>query len=353
MKKEPLISIIIPVYNAENRLQIAIDSILNQTYKNIELILVNDGSYDSSLQICTYNATKDNRVKLINQDNSGVSGARNRGLHEASGDYIMFVDSDDTIDLDAIMNISSYLKNMDIDILLFGMSFDFYNNDRLLRREDYKIKKEIQFSITDIKDYFFELYYMNYLSSVGNKVYRAALIRENKISFNTSMAILEDFKFVLDVLQAVENGVAIKNVFYRYYNDLNNLSLNKSYNIDYMKNFKVLDDTLVKFCCLAKIEDEKAIEQVNSIIFRRYILGLEKEFQKQPNLKMKYSKINNYIMTDRINFLANQKFESSKKIKILKYCIKRKKRMTLFIMFFINQLRLKFKGYSNFIKVAL
>lgn len=93
-----LISIIMPVYNAEKYLNRSIESVMNQTYKNIEIILVNDGSTDASLTICSNYQKADSRIKLINQKNSGVSAARNRGIDEATGTYIMFIDSDDYIE---------------------------------------------------------------------------------------------------------------------------------------------------------------------------------------------------------------------------------------------------------------
>lgn len=94
------ISIIVPVYNTEKYLEQCIESILNQTYRNIEIILVNDGSEDSSLSICEYYANMDSRVILLQQENRGVSAARNRGIDVAKGEFISFVDSDDWIDED-------------------------------------------------------------------------------------------------------------------------------------------------------------------------------------------------------------------------------------------------------------
>ena len=94
----PLISIVVPVYNAEKTLEKCLDSILCQTYHCLEIILVNDGSTDSSGNICDDYATKDNRIQVIHKQNGGVSSARNVGIDAASGDYIGFVDSDDWID---------------------------------------------------------------------------------------------------------------------------------------------------------------------------------------------------------------------------------------------------------------
>lgn len=100
MEKDSLISIIVPVYNVEKYLPQCLDSIIGQTYSNIEIICVNDGSPDNSIDILTDYAHRDSRIKIVSQKNKGLSSARNTGLHYASGDYIMFVDSDDWIELD-------------------------------------------------------------------------------------------------------------------------------------------------------------------------------------------------------------------------------------------------------------
>ena len=94
---QPLVSIILPVYNAQNHLARCIGSILNQTYKNIELIILNDGSKDHSLPVCEEFRAKDSRIVLVDKENSGVSDTRNLGLKLAGGEYVQFVDSDDYI----------------------------------------------------------------------------------------------------------------------------------------------------------------------------------------------------------------------------------------------------------------
>ena len=100
MKTFPFISIIIPVYRVEKYLRACVDSVLAQTYKNLEIILVDDGSPDNCGQICEEYAAKDGRVRVIHQTNQGVAAARNSGLEIATGEYIGFVDSDDYIDSD-------------------------------------------------------------------------------------------------------------------------------------------------------------------------------------------------------------------------------------------------------------
>lgn len=112
-----MISIIVPVYNAEKYLNRCISSLLNQTYYNLEIILVNDGSTDNSKKICKNAAKNDSRIKLINSVNEGVSLARNKGLKEANGDYISFVDSDDYVEPDYVEKMLLTLKSKKVDIV--------------------------------------------------------------------------------------------------------------------------------------------------------------------------------------------------------------------------------------------
>lgn len=97
-----LVSVIVPVYNVEQYLEKCIDSIINQTYKNLEIILIDDGSTDSSGKICDSYAARDKRIKVIHQENGGLAVVRNIGVSAASGEYIMFVDSDDYIDTEIV-----------------------------------------------------------------------------------------------------------------------------------------------------------------------------------------------------------------------------------------------------------
>ena len=114
---QPQISIIVPVYNSEKYLGACIDSILSQSFRDIELILVDDGSRDSSSRICDDYAQKDGRVKVIHKANGGVSAARNDGLDIAKGEYITFIDSDDWVEREYLSTLSNY---RDYDIVFFS-----------------------------------------------------------------------------------------------------------------------------------------------------------------------------------------------------------------------------------------
>lgn len=113
-----MLTIIVPIYNTENYLSECIDSILNQSYKDIELILINDGSTDNSSSICDEYSSKDKRIKVIHIENRGVSYARNTGLSIAKGEYITFVDSDDFVSNDIYLeNIKILEQNLSIDLI--------------------------------------------------------------------------------------------------------------------------------------------------------------------------------------------------------------------------------------------
>ena len=117
-KSNPLISVIIPVYNVGKYLGKCLDSVINQTYRNLEIIIINDGSTDNSLEVATKYKNKDNRITLITQENKGLSGARNTGLDLASGDYIFFIDSDDYIKLNTLELFLNKLKENDYKMVI-------------------------------------------------------------------------------------------------------------------------------------------------------------------------------------------------------------------------------------------
>ena len=122
---ENLISIIVPVYNVENYLRKCVDSIINQSYKNLEIILVDDGSTDSSGKICDEYSLKDSRIKVIHKKNGGLSDARNAGMEIASGDFWGFVDSDDYIDSDMYSVLLENLLGAEADLSACGRIFTY------------------------------------------------------------------------------------------------------------------------------------------------------------------------------------------------------------------------------------
>lgn len=173
------ITVIIPVYNVEKYLVEAIEATINQTYKNLEIILVDDGSTDSSGVICDEYAKKDTRIKVIHQENRGLSGARNTGLDNATGKYIMFSDSDDTFELDACEELYKFIEKTNADYIVGN----YTNMDEDGTKWDKPVfdLNKFQESRLSIEDYTNSFYTMN--SGVWNKIFRKSFLDDLKIRF--------------------------------------------------------------------------------------------------------------------------------------------------------------------------
>jgi glycosyltransferase involved in cell wall biosynthesis len=180
MANNEKISIIIPVYNVSQYVNKTIESVCNQSYDNLEIILVNDGSTDSSIEICEYFFQKDSRIVLINQKNQGLSGARNTGISHATGDYIGFVDGDDWIENDMyeILLNKSLEYNADIAVCNYKI-IDKYS--QIKKINDSFMKNSTYFFSETIKALNFIIYSNNIV--VWNKLYKRYLFNEIKFPF--------------------------------------------------------------------------------------------------------------------------------------------------------------------------
>ncbi len=167
-----LISIIVPVYNVEQYIRKCLDSIAEQTYKNIEIILVDDGSPDSCGAICDEYARRDKRIRVIHRENGGLSAARNTGLDDAKGDYIMFVDSDDYITPDAVQLLMSCAEENSSDITVGGFEYcdtngNIYQTDRLFAPEGRISKDDFwHYFYTDPRTYYVTMWAKLFKSSL-------------------------------------------------------------------------------------------------------------------------------------------------------------------------------------------
>ncbi len=139
-----MLSVIIPVYNAENEISNCIDNILQTNTCDFEMILVNDGSTDNTKSILDSYASKDNRIKVIHQANKGVSKARDLGIQNAKGSYIIFVDADDKLEDNALDYLSKRLEKEDIDILQYSVSTDTYSDNSFTEKKEYYEEKNLQ-----------------------------------------------------------------------------------------------------------------------------------------------------------------------------------------------------------------
>ena len=191
-------SFIVPVYNCEGYLADCVNSVLAVGLNNFEIILVDDGSKDKSGSICDELSEKYDSVKTIHQNNQGVSAARNRGIDEASGEFIVFLDADDSIEPEKFRKILRVAEDDDsIDMLIYGLSFDYYYHGKIYRRDDMAYPAEGSMSADEWTEEFYQLYVNNSISPIWNKVFRKSIIAEHNLKLNESMFLYEDFEFVI------------------------------------------------------------------------------------------------------------------------------------------------------------
>lgn len=227
------VSIIVPVYNAERYLDKCINSILTQDYENIELILVNDGSTDSSSKICHRYREKDNRVKVFHIQNSGPSKARNIGLEAATGEYIQFVDSDDYIEPNMTEALVKEIdKGADIAICGYMRISKDNGGNAVIKNIDIYMEELIPRDV--FLDKFGKLYRDFYVNYLWNKLYKAAHIKTNSIKFDESIKWGEDLKFNLQYLNYCRSITIINTPLYNYVN-YNSSSITSKLNKDLFK----------------------------------------------------------------------------------------------------------------------
>lgn len=232
-KQEKMVSLIIPVFNAEKSIGYCINSIVSQTYRNLEVILVNDGSTDQSLQICHNYAQLDSRVKVVDTANGGVSKARNTGLSHANGEYIQFVDSDDVISPDMVTKMVTAMETYHKDVCICG--FEMITLDeakRPINRSSFSsgfIGHECVFTKERFLDRLsFILWRSCLLECSWNKLFRRDIIQANQISFPEDMALGEDFSFNLDYFQHINGAILLEDRMY-YYLQTNKDALTRRY----------------------------------------------------------------------------------------------------------------------------
>lgn len=204
------VTIIVPVYNVEKYLKEAVDSAIKQTYKNIEIILIDDGSTDSSGKMCDDLAKEDERIKVIHQKNRGLSGARNTGLENATGKYIMFLDSDDTFDKNACKNLLDYIEETNADYII-GNYINMDENGTLWDNPVFD-KKYRKFKLS-INDYNKSFYIMN--SGVWNKIFRKSFLDKINIRFEEGLPA-EDAIFTTSCFIQSKNVYYLPKIVYNY-----------------------------------------------------------------------------------------------------------------------------------------
>lgn len=220
------ISIIIPIYNADDYIEKCVNSILNQTYKNYEIILIDDGSTDNSLAICNNYASKNENIKVIHIENGGPSRARNIGIKNASGEYILFIDADDVIKNDMIEKLVLICDDADVVMCSYYQCKNYQKLDKDKIVFDHKLGNNI-FKEGQIKNIFVKGFYTNNivgLWSMWNKLYKRNFIKKNDIILNESLIRAEDFWFNFDIFCYAQKVITTSEPLY-YYMQVNDNSI--------------------------------------------------------------------------------------------------------------------------------
>lgn len=220
------ISVIIPVYNAEKTVGNILEKLISQSYRNIEVIAINDGSRDDSWKVLQKFAKEDKRIIAIDQKNVGASAARNEGIEKATGEFITFIDSDDDISNKLISELASHLKN-DSDFIMCGMSI----NNKVVVAPKASIKAGKLLSRYVLKS----LLTKNLLYGPYCKLFRRDIIAKYKIQFPEEVKYGEDTIFVLNYLRYANDIITIDRVLYAYNFRPSGLAAANSTNIAFRK----------------------------------------------------------------------------------------------------------------------
>lgn len=279
----PLVSIIVPVYNVEKYLSQCLDSLVNQTYRNLEIVCVNDETPDNSAAILKQYAEKDSRIKIFEQKNMGLSGARNTGMKNAHGDYVMCVDSDDWIDLETCEQaVSAALKhNADLVMWSYVREFDDRSADKLMFWEDETVfdTKGVQNQINRrlcglLGEELAHPDYANAIETAWGKLYRFSVIKDNNVEYISERIIgTEDALFNLYATHYVKKAVYLKKPF-NHYRRTNTGSLTSHYKEKLFLQWQTLFDYMERYVSDNHLGENFSLALNNRIALSVLGLGL-------------------------------------------------------------------------------
>ena len=227
-----MVSIIIPVYNVQAYLRECLDSVLAQTYTDIEVILVDDGSTDKSGIICDEYREKDRRVRVCHKQNAGVSAARNTGIELAGGEYLVFVDSDDCIHPELVKMYMQTMKPDTTVLCEYTTDLEIWKN--------FKADDAMNCVEMVIKEQFMKLFFRDYMNPPFNKCFRTEVIKEHGICFPEDLNLGEDLLFNLKYLTAIDGSYQILHGPFYYYRENRAGSLSNSARTDLLDIQKIL-----------------------------------------------------------------------------------------------------------------
>ena len=309
------ISIIIPTYNVEKYIERCLKSVVNQTYKNLEIIVVDDFSNDNTFSIIQYISNQDNRIRIFRNNHHGVSCARNLAIKKSTGRYIMFLDGDDEYENDMVQAMYEHISLEEVEMVVCNYANIFSN----------KIDQNAVYSedgVRSVKEYLKDdaaKHHVLYYGAIWNKIYDANIIREKRIIFDDTITLGEDTLFNIKYLKYVKKIYVIKKVLYNYYRENQGSLTKKLSSIDtWETTIKIYNEYIKLF------EYEKLIDvckkDISFIILSNMIFPLEEVLKDNSiNLDKAISVMKRIINNDVIKFALNNAFKLSITDKIIKY----------------------------------
>lgn len=298
---DSLISIIVPVYNTENYLEKCLYSLVNQTYKNIEIIIVDDGSPDNSMNIIQKFVLADNRVKVISQKNQGLSGARNNGMNNTNGDYIMFIDSDDWIEIDTCEKAINASEKYNADVVFWSYIKEFSNS----QKDNYLFDKtEIIWSEKNINqlsrrmvglvgDELANPQSIDNLVTAWGKLYKKSVIGDVRFT-DTKIIGTEDALFNIEVFLGINSAVYIPDLLSHYRKD-NESSLTHNYKKKLVSRWREMYSRIKFLLDRNDMSREYYDALKNRICFGLIGLGINLAEDKKMSFKEKKKEIYNIL----------------------------------------------------------
>lgn len=321
------ISVIVPVYNVEQYLERCVQSILNQNFRNLELILVDDGSPDQCPALCDTFAKMDNRVRVIHQENTGVAAARNVGLDVARGEYITFVDSDDYIDPEMYEAMIRIAQKYDCDLVMCDCIKAFENHTAIYThdiRAGYYDRKQLE------QEYFSHLLIMpnvEYPPTISNCLclFKRTLCDEHMLRYEKGIRYSEDLLFGARLLYHAQSFYYMKNQTFYHYNCINNLSATHNPSLDKWKDYVKLYDKIQQY--FGNYKEYDFSEQIDKVLlfFVYNAVGdliRNRAERKKRNLKYIQEILHEPVVIEMFKRLQIQKLSVSTGLKVLTACYK-------------------------------
>lgn len=286
------VSVVIPVYNVEDFLGECLDSITNQTLSDIEIICVNDGSKDRSLDILNEYAERDSRITVIDQENGGHAAATNRGMENATGKYLFLMDSDDILDLTALEKTYEVCEQKQVDFVIFQAINYYMDKDEYLEEENYSMNAladrvgDSIFSWQDVKEFVFSI-----SVTPWSKLYRREFIEKHNIRFPEGL-VFDDNVFFYDVLFAAERITFLReHLFKRRWYPTSSTRAGDQRFIDYIEISNLIWSIFKKYGVFDEFKSQLYNKKINTVYY--WYKNIKEEFKGQffSQMKEDYAKL--------------------------------------------------------------